>query len=142
VVERAAGRALTTEEKDAVEAALHYFRVGGERHNADEEESLFPRLRAARGDDEAVQHLDVLEDEHVQAGKLHTAVEELYRKWIMTDTLAQLEQEQLLLATARLRRLYTDHIQVEEQTVFPRAAELLDTAALVAIGAEFKARRQ
>jgi hypothetical protein len=46
VAEQARGRALNEEESAAVKAALHYFRVGGQRHNADEEESLFPRLRA------------------------------------------------------------------------------------------------
>ena len=46
VVERAQGRSLTGEERDAVQAALQYFRSGGQRHTADEEESLFPRLRA------------------------------------------------------------------------------------------------
>ena len=30
----------------AVQAAIAYFRLGGQRHNADEEESLFPRMRA------------------------------------------------------------------------------------------------
>ena len=46
VVERAHGRSLDAEESAAVQAALHYFRTGGLRHTADEEESLFPRLRA------------------------------------------------------------------------------------------------
>ncbi len=40
VVERALGRTLTEEEIAAVEAALNYFRVGGQRHTADEEESF------------------------------------------------------------------------------------------------------
>src|ERR1017187_1715161 len=46
VAERAAGRGLTDEETAGVQAALRYFREGGQRHTADEEESLFPRLRA------------------------------------------------------------------------------------------------
>ena len=141
VVEQAAGRTLTTEEKDAVEAALHYFRVGGERHNADEEESLFPRMRAVCGDATG-QDLDALEDEHVRAGELHARIEELYRKWIVAGALQQLQQEQLLTATAKLKQLYTDHIQVEETTVFPHAAQVLDKAQVAAIGIEFKARRQ
>ena len=45
IAECAHARALTGEERSAVQAALQYFHVGGERHNADEEESLFPRLR-------------------------------------------------------------------------------------------------
>jgi hypothetical protein len=46
VVDRAQSRSLTGEERDAVQAALQYFRTGGQRHTVDEEESLFPRLRS------------------------------------------------------------------------------------------------
>lgn len=141
VVEQAAGRALTAEEKDAVEAALHYFHIGGERHNADEEESLFPRMRAVCGDATG-QDLDALEDEHAHAGELHARAEDLYRKWIATGALQPLEQEQLLTATTKLKQLYTDHIQVEETTVFPQAAQMLDKAQLAVMGTEFKARRR
>src|SRR4051812_28141682 len=35
VVERAQDRSLTDEETAAIQAALQYFRVGGQRHNAD-----------------------------------------------------------------------------------------------------------
>ena len=49
VVNRVQGRSLIGEERDAVRAALQYFRTGGQRHTADEEESLFPRLRASAG---------------------------------------------------------------------------------------------
>ena len=37
VVDRAQGRTLTGEERAAVQAALQYFRTGGQRHTADEE---------------------------------------------------------------------------------------------------------
>src|SRR5579885_1247122 len=49
VADRAAGRALTGEESAAAQAALQYFRIGGQRHTADEEQSLFPRMRASAG---------------------------------------------------------------------------------------------
>src|ERR1039458_9187241 len=52
VAERAHARALTGEERSAVQAALQYFHVGGERHNADEEE--FPREVATAQDTRAV----------------------------------------------------------------------------------------
>jgi len=49
VVERAQQQTLTDEEIVAIQSALSYFRVGGQRHTADEEESLFPRLIAVGG---------------------------------------------------------------------------------------------
>jgi len=45
VADRAQGRRLTDEERAAVQAALQHFRTGEQRHTADEEQSLFPRLR-------------------------------------------------------------------------------------------------
>lgn len=140
VVERAQGRTLSEEETAAVQAALQYFRVGGERHTADEEESLFPRLRNELGDT-AFEELGGLENDHQAASRLHDAVESLYKKWISEGLLAADENHQLLSSTGRLKRLYEGHIKIEEQTVFPRAAELLDGAAIQAIGQEFRKRR-
>jgi len=140
VVERARGRNLTGEERDAVQAALHYFRVGGQRHTADEEESLFPRLRASAAS--SLQELGRLEGDHRLANVLHESVERLYSTWIASDGLAPEETLQLLSATGRLKQLYAEHIQVEETIVFTEAVHLLDSRTIAAIGSEFRARRQ
>src|ERR1035437_8369851 len=66
VAERANDRALTDEESAAVQSAIHYFRVGGLRHTADEEESLFPRLRVSSATD-TLAELRRLESDHRQA---------------------------------------------------------------------------
>ena len=39
------GRQLAEDERRALDAALRYFCEAAPKHNADEEESLFPRLR-------------------------------------------------------------------------------------------------
>jgi hemerythrin-like domain-containing protein len=141
VAHRAAGRAMTGEESVAVQASLQYFRTGGQRHNADEEESLFPRLRASAGSDE-ISDIHGLVSDHEDAKRLHEAVERLYEKWQVTPALELKDQDELLSLTQRLKRLYTEHIRLEEQVVFPRAAKLLSHAAITAIGQEFRARRQ
>ena len=138
VVERAQSRMLTADEAAVVEAALNYFRVGGQRHTADEEESLFPRLVAAGGFAE----IDRLEDDHAEAGSLHDEVETFYRSWISDGGLGKNRYRQLLSSTNRLRALYQEHIQVEDHVVFPRAAQMLDQNAIRAMGREFRARRQ
>lgn len=138
VAERAQGRSLTQEEIAAVDSALNYFRVGGQRHTADEEESLFPRLIAAGGFAE----LDGLEHDHTEASQLHAEVEALYRSCISTGSLAESESRRLLSSTDRLRNLYQAHIQVEDKVVFPKAAQVLDSDAIRAIGLEFRSRRQ
>jgi hemerythrin-like domain-containing protein len=138
VAEHAQNRAMTGEETAAVRAALSYFQTGGQRHTADEEESLFPRLVSAGGFAE----LDRLEHDHAEAGQLHSEVETLYSAWIASGSLDESESCRLLSATSRLRGLYQAHIEVEDHVVFPKAAQLLDKDAIAAIGREFRIRRQ
>jgi hemerythrin-like domain-containing protein len=140
VADRARGRGLTGEEREAIEASLNYFRVGGMRHTADEEESLFPRIRAQCTPNEFPE-LGGLESDHQRANELHAAVEGLYRAWIAEGCLSREEEERMLAATEELKLLYEEHIQVEERVVFPRAAEALGGPALAAIGREFRERR-
>ena len=142
VVERAPGRALTEEEAAAVQSALTYFKVGGQRHTADEEESLFPRMRTAQNTAGAVQEIDALEHQHREADDLHMAVDKLYSRWVEGKALSAEDEEWLRTATQRLKKLYEGHIKVEESLVFPRAAEGLDKDAIAAIGQEFRERRK
>jgi hemerythrin-like domain-containing protein len=139
VADRAAGRALTGEESAAVQAALQYFRTGGQRHTADEEQSLFPRLRASSR--EELSEIDGLEGDHQDANQLHGDIEILFDRWISAGPLGLKDQDDLSAGTQHLKRLYTEHIRLEEQVVFPRAAKLLNEQSIAAIGEEFRARR-
>lgn len=150
VAERAEGRALSGEEIEAVEAALHYFRESGPRHNSDEEDSLFPRLRECLdpgGDhrsDEArgvLVEIDRLRGEHRENEVLHRETEELFAKWIAEGALHGADRNRLRAATARMEKIYKDHIRIEEQLVFPRAKKVLAPAAIFAMSEEFKTRR-
>jgi hemerythrin-like domain-containing protein len=141
VAESARGRGLTAEETEAVEASLQYFHVGGRRHNADEEESLFPRLRAECTNGE-IEEIGGLEGDHQQANELHLAVEKIYRTWIGENKLSEENEQRLQSMTDQLRHLYEGHIQIEEKIVFPHAAKVLGNEAIDAIGKEFHARRQ
>jgi hemerythrin-like domain-containing protein len=141
VAERARGRELTGEEREAVEAALNYFRVGGQRHTADEEESLFPRLRAASAD-ARLDDVTGLESDHQRANEIHATVENLYRAWISDGRLSAGDEDELLAETRQLEGLYEEHIEIEERDVFPRAAGLLGSQAIQAMGREFRARRE
>ncbi|MGC9199842.1 MAG: hemerythrin domain-containing protein [Acidobacteriaceae bacterium] len=141
VAEQASGRSLTPEECAAISASLQYFQQAGLRHNADEEASVFPRLRAADPDHSQV-NLARLERDHRRTESLHQRVESLYRRWMETSALSSQEQQALLSATSELRSIQTAHIQLEESIIFPRAAQVLDKAALTAIGSEFQARRR
>ena len=141
VAEQADGRPLMAEEREAVERALGYFRESGPRHNMDEEESLFPRLASAAGEDDR-RMMERLEGDHAHASELHASVDWLYTSWITDGVLERVAQQRLLSHTASLRQLYQDHIEIEESVIFPRAVEMLDGDALAAIGNEFSARRR
>ena len=85
--------------------------------------------------------LERLQSDHSRANQLHASIDGLYMAWISTGPLP-MDQEQLLLSSTRaLQQLYAEHLIVEEQFVFPRAAASLDQKTLAAIGLEFKARR-
>lgn len=140
VAESAAGRGLTGEETAAVGAALQYFRTGGVRHTADEEESLFPRLRAGSGGD-GLEKLDRLEADHETAAELHESVERMYAEWNAGGTLNPERQQALGTDIEQLKALYQAHIAVEESVVFPQAAKVLDRATVALMGREFRTRR-
>jgi hemerythrin-like domain-containing protein len=141
VAGRTSSRLLTDEETAAVQASLQYFRTGGQRHNADEEESLFPRLRAACGTVDS-DEIAGLENDHHDANALHAGVEELYAAWIKSGQLNERDQETLLSMTNKLQELYQQHIQLEELVIFPRASRVLDMETIAAMGGEFRARRE
>jgi len=141
VVDRAQSNALTEEEAKAVQSALQYFSAGGLRHTADEEESLFPQLRVSSATD-PIADLGRLESDHRQANELHAMVDTSYSEWIAAGHLSPEDELRLRSGTEQLKHLYQEHIQVEEKIVFPRAAEMLDSGTITAIGQEFHARRR
>ena len=145
VAERVTGRSLTGEEAAAVQAALKYFRTGGVRHTADEESSLFPRLRAGSDSGGMAKldalKLDALEADHQTAAALHEVVERMYSEWMQNGALGAEREAELRAAMERLKGLYQAHIAVEESVVFPEAAKVLDRATIASIGQEFRARR-
>src|SRR5665213_518366 len=141
VAERPGDRSLTEEERSAVKAALQYFHTGGERHTADEEESLFPRLCSATEDGDA-EVIERLEGDHTHAAELHESVDWLYTAWISDGVLEPGDHQRLVSHTANLKQLYKQHIEIEETIIFPRAAEILDRQTIAAIGQEFNTRRR
>jgi len=140
VAERARGRRLTDEESAAVKSSLSYFQTGGKRHTADEEESLFPRLRGQMPGKEP-EELHRLEDDHERADELHAEVEELFEIWMESGLLSEENQKILAQSVAELDEVYKAHIKVEEEVVFPQASRALDEKAVAEMGREFRARR-
>ena len=140
----AAGGPLDAGPRAELEAALTYFATAARQHTADEEESLFPRLRAAN-DSAMIQALDVLdrlERDHQEAERRHAAVDVLGRRWLSIGALHPAEVGALRAHLAALQLLYQEHISVEDRELFPAAARLLSAGQLIEVGLEMAARRK
>jgi hemerythrin-like domain-containing protein len=138
-----AGQPLTADSRRFLEQALAYFRTAAPRHTADEEESLFPRLRASR--DRAVRRLllvvERLEADHRLAEAGHARADLLVRQWFGEHVLHADAAEELVDVLASLRRIYDAHIVVEDHELFPAAGRLLTGDDLEDVGREMAQRR-
>jgi uncharacterized protein (DUF2249 family)/hemerythrin-like domain-containing protein len=142
-VAQVAGDALDAPQRQAVEAALTYFRTAAPRHNEDEECSLFPLLRACPGPDvrAAFDAIDSLESDHHHATPLHEEVDRLYRRWLDAGSLPEADRRKLARLLEELTEMYRRHIEVEDRRIFPLAAGALDGEQLRRVGAEMAQRR-
>jgi hemerythrin-like domain-containing protein len=139
------GGALEPGEVAALETALRYFRDAAPRHTADEEESLFPRLRARAETDPAARaalaQLDALEADHANADVGHAAVDALGRRWLADGRLDAADADRLAALLRDLREVYRRHIAVEDEEIFPVAARALPAKLLGEVGQEMARRR-
>lgn len=119
--------------RQAARNMLRYFDTSGRFHHQDEEEDLFPALRAHPSTHALLNHLL---DEHVA----------LLASWDeLRAVLLQLaEGRNAPLADELVQRFsasYTKHIEIENSELLPHAARLLDAARLRLIGIAMAARR-
>ena len=128
----------------ALASALRYFTQAAPKHTADEEESLFPRLRQIHDPEieSAFSKLEQLEEEHRWAAPLHANVERLGTQYLATGSLSSSEVEQFRKDVAHLASMYQQHIRVEESVVFPLAARMLSHADKMAMAEEMAGRRK
>lgn len=134
---------LTPDQWKEMQGALNYFAFAAPNHTADEEQSLFPRLRSAK-DPRATQALECikeLEHDHELAAAHHEAVDRFCRRWLDHGFLSDADIRNLQDRLAELQSLYRDHIAVEDGWLFPVAAQLLSDDQLRDIGREMAARR-
>lgn len=135
---------LSEDVAGALQSALRYFREAAPNHTADEEESLFPRLRRVHHPDvqAALAQLECLEKDHRWAAPLHAEVEHLGQQYLSNGRLSQAEAESFRTAVRDLASMYRRHINVEDTFVFPVAARLLSRTDQASIGEEMAARRK
>jgi len=140
---------LTPEARNALETALQYFRDAGPMHTEDEEESLFPRLRAMAGGAgesaakaaHAMSIVERLQADHEKADKRHLAIDAIGKRWLEAGTLPPDEVQQLQSELRDLRQFYTAHLAAEDDELFPLSESLLPQTQLDEMGREMAARR-
>jgi iron-sulfur cluster repair protein YtfE (RIC family) len=102
-------------------------------HSADEEQTLFPRLREAMASLPGRTPMDCLEQEHVQHQSLLIA---LKRAVVKRDVVATAQ------AALSIVKEYREHISKEEQVLFPWARETLtDRVVVEAMTQQMRQRR-
>jgi len=126
------------EARAAAQAILRYFDTSGVHHHQDEDQDLFPLLRAraaAQGRAEIAAAIEELEREH----------ETMDAQWrrLRQRLLAVVEGEPRLAAedVTRFAWLYRRHMDREGAAVLPFAREALDAAERAALGERMAARR-
>jgi len=142
VAERAHGGALSPEQRASMETALRYFREAAPKHTADEERTLFPRLRNMPKAEAVLARMESFKDDHGREDRNHAEADRLGRAWLASGALTADDAERLSALLSELTALYCDHMAVEERGLFPAAAALLSEAAHKAIGGEMAARRE
>jgi hemerythrin-like domain-containing protein len=143
LAEQVHGGELNEDQRGALETAVRYFRDAAPKHTADEEESLFPRLRRIESADvrALLPRIESLEEEHVCADRSHGEVDSLGCLWLKQGELSPEQAERLLAVLVGLRDVYRHHIATEDNEVFPAAAATLSASDCRAIGDEMASRR-
>lgn len=139
----ASDSALSPPEREALATALRYFREAAPKHTADEEDSLFPRLRQSGHPLAAtvLAQVEALEADHAAAAADHAEVEAAGQAWLSAGNLPAVSRACFRAAVERLQARYRPHIALEDGTVFPAAANILSAAALAEVGGEMARRR-
>jgi hemerythrin-like domain-containing protein len=136
-------RPLANEARNALNSALRYFQEAAPKHTADEEESLFPRLKEMNEPSvaNAIAALEMLADDHRRAQALHTEVHALGVKCLDQGPLVTGEAERFRQAVSNLASIYREHIRIEDAIVFSAAKQALSGQQKSAIAREMASRR-
>ncbi len=143
VAATASGR-LSDSEHAGLERALRYFREAAPKHTADEEESLFPRLRQNKSDEvrQAFGDMTRLEEDHRRADLLHAKIALLGARWLNNSELNPEDRRQFQDCVSQLAAIYKTHIEFEDHTLFPLADRILSTEEKAQVSREMAERRR
>jgi hemerythrin-like domain-containing protein len=137
-----AAHAPAQDRADAARAVLRYYTIALPLHEADENESVYPRLKEALPPGELVLANQRMVDQHAD---IDATVAELVPMWerIERDPQSQAEfRERLRLRTEHLRSLWNVHLALEEEQIVPAMQRYLAPEQLSGIAQEMRDRRR
>ncbi len=127
--------------RQAAAGVRRYYSVSLPLHEADEEDTLRPRLDAV-GDERILHALVAMHDQHQAIDEL---IERLLPLLLLVegnpDALPSVGGEMCLIAKA-LEETFAAHLQLEEDVIFPAIRTSLDEESRAAMLAEMQARRK
>jgi pyridoxamine 5'-phosphate oxidase len=128
----------------AIDGACAHFAIPGVKHTEDEEVSLFPRLRerGATAGQDALAAMAELQSQHRRGEQLHAEFDELVGTLPRDGSADAKELDRFNELVAELTTLYRPHILLENNFVFPIAAEVLPANEIQTLGEEMRARRK
>jgi hemerythrin-like domain-containing protein len=133
--------AAAPEIANAADAVHRYYSIALPLHEADENDSVYPRLRRNLTDARERESLQAMVDQH---GPIDEVVARLLPLWAEVknapDRLPSLAPK-LRADAARLQELWREHLDLEEEIVFPLIRARLTNDDLKAIHSEMKQRR-
>ncbi|MGH9413356.1 MAG: hemerythrin domain-containing protein [Terriglobales bacterium] len=121
----------------AARAVYRYYKVALPLHEADENQSVYPRLRAAAPPGDLADANQAMVDQHVSIDRI---IAELLPQW---EALEQHPGTAPATAAAaqRLDEAWRDHLELEERLIFPALRAHLSQEDRTAIRQEMIARR-
>jgi len=125
---------------DAADGVYRYFSIALPLHEADENDSIEPRLKAT-GNEEVAQTAEKMLDQHRE---INLVLKQLLPLW---DALCREPEKlpgfvpRLLQLITQLEQLWNAHFNLEEEFVFPAMQRVLSRAELAEILYEMKERR-
>jgi hemerythrin-like domain-containing protein len=128
---------LHAHESSALVMALHFFQDNRPLHHADEEQSIFPRLRGTSIEPKLKQ----LCLEHKRLTALHRNLETQLGDWLRGSSGAP-DRQRLQATLNELQQLFLAHRALEEKVIYPFARNSFSPADWAAIAQELEARRK
>ena len=151
MLERAVGALRSAQEderrqaREALSKALSFLKTMGTLHTQDEEDSLFPRLRAYLGDDPSAlgELMAMLETQHREKEGVYAELAGCVSAFPAAPSAPTAEQASRCEGlVAQLTGIYRPHILIENERLLPLSGECLPKAALDEIREEMRQRHK